>query len=98
MIELIKYRETPEGTELLILVPKLRLGEMLRRKLVKFAELRFDDGRHKKICLCRLHHTIAHQKGVEDFRRTYKVYGIIFQEEEDEQQTERSRGRTRACQ
>ena len=35
-----------------------------------------DDSNHKKICLCRNHHTIAHQQGVEEFRKTYKVYGI----------------------
>lgn len=36
-----------------------------------------DDTNHKKICLCRYHHTIAHQKGIIDFRKSYKVYGII---------------------
>ena len=35
-----------------------------------------DDSGHRKICLCRLHHTIAHQKGVIEFRKAYKVYGI----------------------
>lgn len=39
-----------------------------------------DDSNHKKICLCRNHHTIAHQKGVEEFRKTYKVYGIVVKE------------------
>lgn len=38
---------------------------------------KIDDSNHKKICLCRMHHTIAHQKGVEEFRKTYKVYGIV---------------------
>lgn len=42
-----------------------------------------DDSGHRKICLCRLHHTLAHQMGVERFRRTYKVYGIIVMEEID---------------
>ena len=37
-----------------------------------------DDSGHKKICLCRLHHTAAHQMGVLRFRSMYKVYGIIF--------------------
>lgn len=36
-----------------------------------------DDSNHKKICLCRFHHTIAHQKGVTEFRKSYKVYGIV---------------------
>ena len=36
-----------------------------------------DDSGHRKICLCRLHHTVAHQKGVIEFRKSYKVYGII---------------------
>ncbi|MBE5867955.1 MAG: hypothetical protein E7293_03225 [Lachnospiraceae bacterium] len=45
-----------------------------------------DDRYHKKICLCRLHHTIAHEKGVEDFRDAYKVYGIVVKELEDEKQ------------
>ena len=39
-----------------------------------------DDSNHKKICLCRLHHTQAHQLGVERFREMYKVYGIIVKE------------------
>lgn len=37
-----------------------------------------DDSGHKKICLCRLHHTVAHQMGVPRFRGMYKVYGIVF--------------------
>lgn len=39
-----------------------------------------DDSNHKKICLCRKHHTIAHQMGVERFRNNYKVYGIVVKE------------------
>lgn len=41
-----------------------------------------DDSNHKKICLCRLHHTIAHQKGVQAFTEAYKVYGIVVKENE----------------
>ena len=37
-----------------------------------------DDSGYRKICLCRLHHTIAHQMGGIGFRRMYKVYGIVF--------------------
>lgn len=39
-----------------------------------------DDSNHKKICLCRNHHTIAHQLGVERFKNNYKVYGIVVKE------------------
>ena len=39
-----------------------------------------DDSKHKKICLCRKHHTIAHQMGVERFQNNYKVYGIVVKE------------------
>lgn len=200
-----KYRETREGTDLIITVPKLQLGNMFQRKSIKKAEIRFDDGRHisveqrkkayatirdiadftgylpeeqkewlkylhisrtgdkyfslsncsmdiarefintileyaieegiplsengiertddigrylyfcimhkkcavcgkdgeihhvdaigmgnnrrtvddseyRKICLCRTHHTIAHQKGVVDFCKSYKVYGIVVKD------------------
>lgn len=37
----------------------------------------YDDAGNRKICLCRMHHTIAHQKGVKDFQRDYHVYGIV---------------------
>lgn len=36
-----------------------------------------DDSKHRKICLCRLHHTIAHQKGRVRFEQMYHVYGIL---------------------
>ena len=39
-----------------------------------------DDSNYKKICLCRTHHTIAHQMGIDRFQKSYKVYGIIFKE------------------
>ena len=41
---------------------------------------RVDDSRYKKICLCRMHHTMAHQLGVKRFREMYKVYGIVVKE------------------
>ena len=41
----------------------------------------YDDRNNKKICLCREHHTIAHQRGVETFRKMYKVYGIKFNDD-----------------
>ena len=39
-----------------------------------------DDSNYRKICLCREHHTIAHQMGVERFQKVYKVYGIVVKE------------------
>ena len=49
-----------------------------------------DDSNHKKICLCRKHHTIAHQMGVERFTKMYKVYGIIVREESSERKSKES--------
>lgn len=43
-----------------------------------------DDSNHKKICLCRNHHTMAHQLGVIRFTEMYKVYGIIVKESDSE--------------
>ena len=43
-----------------------------------------DDSDKRKICLCRKHHTIAHQLGVDRFHEMYKVYGIVVKEEENE--------------
>lgn len=39
-----------------------------------------DDSNHRKMCLCRLHHTIAHQRGMDAFEQMYNVYGIIVKE------------------
>lgn len=36
-----------------------------------------DDRFHRKLCLCREHHTMAHQIGMKDFTHMYKVYGIV---------------------
>lgn len=41
---------------------------------------RVDDSDYRKICLCREHHTAAHQMGVKRFREMYKVYGIVVKE------------------
>lgn len=38
---------------------------------------RTDDSGYRKMCLCRTHHTIAHQRGMEAFTAMYKVYGIV---------------------
>ena len=40
----------------------------------------YDDSKHRKMCLCRKHHTIAHQRGIESFEKMYKVYGIVVDE------------------
>lgn len=37
----------------------------------------YDDSKNRKMCLCRLHHTIAHQRGMDAFEKMYKVYGIV---------------------
>ena len=49
-----------------------------------------DDSNHKKSCLCRKHHTIAHQMGVDRFTKMYKVYGIIVREESSERKSKES--------
>ncbi len=49
---------------------------------------RYDDTENRKICLCRMHHTIAHQKGVSDFKQDYHVYGIIVKEKRDKEREE----------
>lgn len=41
---------------------------------------KLDDSNHRKMCLCRLHHTIAHQRGMDAFEQMYKVYGIVVKE------------------
>ena len=35
-----------------------------------------DDTDYRKICLCRKHHTIAHERGMRSFEEMYHVYGI----------------------
>lgn len=40
----------------------------------------YNDASNRKICLCRMHHTIAHQKGREDFTKAYHLYGIVVPE------------------
>ena len=36
-----------------------------------------DDSNHRKICLCRIHHTECHTVGNDAFEEKYKVYGMI---------------------
>lgn len=40
-----------------------------------------DDSGYRKICLCREHHTAAHQRGTKAFEQMYHVYGIVVQED-----------------
>ena len=40
-----KYKETENGTEMLITIPGKKIGEILTDKCIKKAEMRFDDGR-----------------------------------------------------
>ena len=42
---------------------------------------RVDDSGYRKICLCREHHTAAHQRGMKAFEQMYHVYGIVVQED-----------------
>lgn len=44
-----------------------------------------DDRMHRKICLCRKHHTIAHTRGMQAFEDMYHVYGIIYEGEQNEE-------------
>ncbi|MCD2492754.1 putative HNHc nuclease [Lacrimispora sp. NSJ-141] len=39
---------------------------------------RVDDSGHRKICLCREHHTAAHSRGNASFEKMYHVYGILY--------------------
>lgn len=36
----------------------------------------YDDSQNRIMALCRVHHTIYHQRGCDRFMNTYKVYGI----------------------
>jgi hypothetical protein len=39
----------------------------------------YDDSDHRKMCLCRKHHSEAHQIGMDAFQGKYHVYGIIWE-------------------
>lgn len=41
---------------------------------------RVDDREYRKICLCREHHTEAHNMGMTAFEEKHKVYGIVVKE------------------
>ena len=46
LVDIKQYRESTEGTDLIISVPGMKLGDLLLRKKINNAEIRFDDGRH----------------------------------------------------
>ena len=46
LVKIKQYRERKDGTDLVVSVPNLKLGDMLQRKRICNAEIRFDDGRH----------------------------------------------------
>lgn len=46
LVKINQYRERKDGTELVVSVPDLKLGDMFQRKKIRNAEIRFDDGRH----------------------------------------------------
>ena len=39
-----------------------------------------DDSDHRKMCLCRVHHTEAHTMGEKDFCDKYHVFGVLYVE------------------
>lgn len=45
-VEIRQFRDTQQGTDLLVTIPDKRLGNLICNKRVRKAELRFDDGRH----------------------------------------------------
>ena len=43
----------------------------------------YDDSEHKKMALCRLHHSEAHSIGVDTFNAKYHVFGVIYRGDRD---------------
>ena len=41
----------------------------------------YDDSEHKKMALCRVHHSEAHSIGVDTFNAKYHVFGVIYRGE-----------------
>ena len=39
---------------------------------------KINDTEHRKICLCRMHHTEAHTIGINAFEDKYHVYGVLW--------------------
>lgn len=46
LVKINQYRERKDGTDLVVSVPDLKLGELFQRKKIRNAEIMFDDGRH----------------------------------------------------
>lgn len=46
LVKINQYREQKDGTDLVVSVPDLKLGDMFQRKKIRNAEIRFDDGRN----------------------------------------------------
>ena len=46
LVKINQYRERKDGTELIVSVPDLKLGDLFQKKKIRNAEIRFDDGRH----------------------------------------------------
>lgn len=46
LVKINQYREQKDGTDLVVSVTDLKLGDMFQRKKIRNAEIRFDDGRH----------------------------------------------------
>lgn len=59
-----------------------RKGEMHHWDAIGMGRNRklYDDSKHRKIQLCREHHTEAHKIGKDAFEKKYHVYGIIYKE------------------
>ena len=43
----------------------------------------YDDSEHKKMALCRVHHSEAHNIGVDTFNAKYHVFGVIYRGDRD---------------
>lgn len=56
-----------------------RLGEIHHVDTIGMGRNRktVDDSKHRKICLCRKHHSEAHQIGMDAFEQNYHVYGVL---------------------
>ncbi|MDO5293344.1 MAG: putative HNHc nuclease [bacterium] len=50
---------------------------------------KIDDSKHRKMCLCRNHHTEYHKIGAEYFTNKYHVYGIIYEDEKSIEELEK---------
>ena len=42
----------------------------------------YDDSEHKKMALCRLHHSEAHNIGIDTFNAKYHVFGVVYRGEQ----------------